>query len=107
MSKTAARAESKKVRDALNKNKKSFWGKQALKAGGGTGKRIGTRAVLSNVTKTVGAKAGTGLLAWAGRAITGANPYGIAANVALLALPYLIGKMSDKDRVADNDNMWR
>ena len=107
MSKTEAAAESKKVRDALAKNKKSFWGKQALKAGGGTGKRIGTRAVLSNIAKTVGPKAGTGLLAWAGRAVTSANPYGLAANVLLLAAPYIIGKMSDKDKVADDESMWR
>ena len=107
MSKTEAAAESKKVRDALAKNKKSFWGKQALKAGGGTGKRIGTRAVLGNIAKTVGPKAGTGLLAWAGRAVTSANPYGLAANVLLLAAPYIIGKMSDKDKVADDESMWR
>ena len=78
-----------------------------MQAGGGTGKRIGTRAVLGNVLKTVGPKAGTGLLAWAGRAVTSANPYGLAANVLLLAAPYIIGKMTDKDRGADDESMCR
>jgi len=106
MSKTEARIESKKVRDTLAKNKKSFWGKEALKPGGGLKKRVGTRAVLSNVAKTVGPKAGTGLLSWAGRAIS-MNPYGRAANILLLALPYIAGKIGSTNKVPKDESMWR
>jgi len=113
MSNKDAKIESKKVRDKLAKGKKSFWGKQALKPGSAgmrpsqIGKRIGTRWVLGNVGKTVGSKAGTGLLAWLGRAAMGSNPYGIAANAALFAAPWIWGMLTDKDKQASDSSMWR
>lgn len=113
MSQKDAKLESKKVRDALAKDKKSFWGKQALKPGGAgmkpsqLGKRIGTRWALGNVGKTVGAKAGTGLLAWLGRAALGSNPYGIAANAALFAAPWIWGALTDKDKTDPDSSMWK
>jgi len=96
MSRTEAIAESKKVRDALAASKKSYMGKQALKPGSGIGKRIGTRAVLQNVAKTVGPKVGKGLLGAAGRGLLGGGPYGMAANVALFTAPWIWDKLTDE-----------
>ena len=98
MSLKQATAQSKIVRDAAQNATKSYWGKQAIKAGKNTAKkRMAARLVMGNVARTLGPKAGKGLLMWAMRGIGGSNPWGLAAMGAAYAAPWVYNKLtSDK-----------
>ena len=102
MSLKQATAQSKIVREAAKEGTKSFWGKQAIKAGKNTAKKkLATRLVMANVARTLGPKAGKGLLMWAMRGIGASNPWGIGAMAAAYAVPWAYNKLT-----ADKASRW-
>ena len=94
------KAQAKQALEARNKAETSRTAKAALGAKNKAVRKAATNIVVKNAAKHVGAKVGTGMLARAAGFAAGVTPWGLAANVALMALPSIWNLVAKKQASA-------
>ena len=101
------KAWKQKAQDIIDSRKEmgtSRTARAALTSKNKTVQKAATNAVINNTAKHVGTKVGTGILARAAGLAAGMNPLGLAANVGLMAAPWIWDAVT-KDK--DDKTVWK
>jgi len=101
------KAWKQKAQDIIDSRKEmgtSRTARVALTSKNKTVQKAATNAVINNTAKHVGTKVGTGILARAAGLVAGMSPWGAAANVGLMAAPWIWDAVT-KDK--DDKTVWK